>query len=75
MTERVRGRTVAEVDALCRQVHALVTAVPAAPIDDLGLLSALAGVRQFPMRVKCAMLAWEALRAAVHESDAVVSTE
>jgi nitrogen fixation NifU-like protein len=75
MTESVTGRTVAEADALCQRVHDLVTALPAAPIDDLGPVSALAGVRQFPVRVRCALLPWRTLRAAAQDRDEVVSTE
>ena len=44
-------------------------------VSDLGKLSALAGVRQFPIRVKCASLAWHTLRAALDARDEVVSTE
>ena len=42
----------------------MVMAPADVPMDDLGALSALAGVRRFPVRVKCAMLAWHAMRAA-----------
>jgi nitrogen fixation NifU-like protein len=75
MTESVRGKTVAEADALIERVQRFVTAPVDAPIDDLGELSALAGVRRFPIRVKCAMLAWHAMRAATAASDQVVTTE
>jgi nitrogen fixation NifU-like protein len=75
MTEAVRGKTMDEVDALRRSVDALVGAPPGAPVEDLGALSALAGVRQFPVRVKCAMLPWTSLDAAVHHRQDPVSTE
>jgi len=75
MTESVRGKTVAEADALIERVQRFVTAPVDAPIDDLGELSALAGVRRFAIRVKCAMLAWHAMRAATAASDQVVTTE
>ena len=75
MTETVQGKTVAELDALCQQVHDLVSAGPGAADDDLGELSALAGVRQFPVRAKCALLPWHTLRAAAHHDSAIVSTE
>jgi nitrogen fixation NifU-like protein len=61
MTESVKGKTVEEVRALAGRLERMLTAPPGAPIDDLGPLTALAGVRQFPMRVKCATLAWQAL--------------
>jgi len=75
MTESVRGKTVAEADALLKRVERMVTAPVDAPIDDLGALSALAGVRRFPVRAKCAMLAWQALHAAAVAGDEVVTTE
>ena len=75
MTESVRGKTVAEADALFERVQRMVTASAEAPVDDLGALSALAGVRLFPVRVKCATLPWHALRAAAAAGDEVVTTE
>ena len=76
MTESVKGKTLAEAEALFRRFHRMVTAAPSeAPTDDLGKLSVLAGVREFPVRVKCATLAWYALRAAAAAPDTVVSTE
>jgi nitrogen fixation NifU-like protein len=75
MTERVKGRTVAEAEALFERFLQMITAPAAAPVDDLGDLQALAGVRHFPMRVKCATLPWQALRAASAARVDVVSTE
>jgi nitrogen fixation NifU-like protein len=75
MTEYVKGKTVAEAEAQFERVQRLVTAAPDAPIDDLGALSALAGVRRFPVRAKCAMLPWHALRAAAAAGDEVITTE
>jgi nitrogen fixation NifU-like protein len=75
MTDSVKGKTVAEAEALFERFHRAVTASPDAPVEDLGKLSALTGVRQFPVRVKCATLAWYALRAAAEAQDEVVSTE
>ena len=75
MTDAVKGKTVEEVEALFSRFHEMITRDPDAPVDDLGKLSVLAGVRQFPVRVKCASLAWHALRAAVQATDEVVSTE
>jgi nitrogen fixation NifU-like protein len=75
MTEAVRSRTIAEVEALGERVRALVTAEPESRVDDGDPLSPLAGVRRFPVRVKCALLPWQALRAAVHTDHGVVSTE
>ena len=75
MTDLVKGKTVAEAEKLFERFHSAVTAPADAPVEDLGKLSALTGVRQFPVRVKCAMLAWYALRAAAEARDEVVSTE
>ena len=75
MTESVTGKTVADAEVLCARVYRLLTAPPGAAVEDLGALSALAGVRQFPVRVRCAALPWQALRAAAAASDEVVSTE
>jgi nitrogen fixation NifU-like protein len=43
----------------------MVTTPPSEPVEDMGKLSALAGVREFPVRVKCASLAWHTLKAAL----------
>ena len=75
MTESVKGRTIAEAATLFEKFQQMITGSPAAPAADLGKLSALAGVRQFPIRVKCASLAWHTLRAATEARDEVVSTE
>lgn len=66
MTEAVKGRTTEEVERLLDAFHAAVTGTPpAAGAPSLGKLAALAGVREFPVRVKCAMLAWRTLEAAL----------
>jgi nitrogen fixation protein NifU and related proteins len=61
----VKGKTVAEAEALFERFHRMVTTPPEKPVEDLGKLSALAGVREFPVRVKCASLAWHTLKAAM----------
>ena len=80
MTDSVKGQSLGDVDALFRDFQSMVTAPPDTEIetDGLGKLAVFAGVREFPSRVKCASLAWHALRAALKDSDAaapVVSTE
>ena len=75
MADSVAGRTIAEAEALFERVRATMLAPESAPIDDLGALSALAGVRKFPARAKCATLPWQALFAAVRSDDRSVSTE
>ena len=72
MTELMQGKSQAEAQALFDSFHALCTQeTPPAPsplVDpaDLERLQALAGVRQYPVRVKCATLAWHALSAAMN---------
>lgn len=76
MTSAVLGKTAAEAEAVFRDVHAMLTAAPTAPVDaQLGKLAALAGVRQFPIRVKCASLPWHTLHAALTTAAEPVTTE
>jgi nitrogen fixation NifU-like protein len=76
MTDAVKGKTVAEARDLFEQFHAMITSGTDTPTADLGKLSVLAGVREFPTRIKCASLAWHTMKAAVaHDTDAPVSTE
>lgn len=75
MTESVKGKTVEQAQALFERFQRMITAAGETLIDDLGKLTVLAGVRQFPVRVKCASLAWHTLRAAVDARDELVSTE
>lgn len=69
MTEAVKGHTVGEADALYRSIHHVLTAHDAPVEASLGKLAALAGVRDFPARVKCASLCWHTLNAALAASD------
>jgi nitrogen fixation protein NifU and related proteins len=75
MTESIKGKTVSEAEALAQRFQQMITAPPDAPVPGLGKLDALSGVRQFPVRVKCASLAWHTLRAAARAAAEVVSTE
>jgi nitrogen fixation NifU-like protein len=76
MTEALRGTTRAEAGALFERFHRLLTARNATPDAEAGLgkLAVMGGVREFPVRVKCATLAWHTLRAAL-EGRAEVTTE
>ncbi len=67
MTTAVKGKTLAEAEALFSGFHGLVTgtAVPEDPKKTLGKLAIFAGVAEFPVRVKCATLAWHALHDAM----------
>lgn len=73
MTEAVKGRPIAEVEALFQDFHALLTDVP--PERDFGKLQVLAGVREFPARVKCATLAWHTLHNALSGTRETARTE
>ncbi|MFO1478253.1 MAG: SUF system NifU family Fe-S cluster assembly protein [Verrucomicrobiota bacterium] len=73
LTDAVKGRTKAEVAQLFRQVHDLV--MTGAAQGDVGKLAVFAGVHKYPARVKCAILAWHALNAALQGEATPVSTE
>jgi len=77
MTEALKGRTLAQAEALFGSFHDLVTDDNATVDEDvLGKLAVFEGVREFPVRVKCATLPWHAFRAAVHETvNQSISTE
>lgn len=75
MTDSVIGKTIDEAEALFDRFHRMITRASDEPADDLGKLSVFAGVRQFPVRVKCASLPWHTLKAATEARDEVVSTE
>ena len=76
MTEIVKGKTVQEAKTTFEGFHRMITAPGDQPIDPaMGKLTVLAGVRQFPVRVKCASLAWHTLKSAVDARDELVSTE
>ncbi len=74
MTQAVKGRTRAEAAEIFDTVHRLVTGNEQDPlvIKELGQLRALGGVSKFPMRVKCASLAWHALKSAMDGHDPLV---
>ncbi len=75
MTEAVKGKDRAAIQSLYEQVHTLLTQQSAAPDASLGKLAALAGVSEFPARVKCATLCWHTLNAALERSADAVTTE
>ena len=77
MTESLKGKSRAEAEALLKTFHELVTGEPqeTAGAAKLGKLAAFSGVREFPVRVKCASLAWHTLHAALEGKDEPVSTE
>ena len=77
LTETLKGKTRAEAQALFEAFHDLVTGHPvkSASAPALGKLAVFSGVAEFPVRVKCASLAWHTLRSALEGSPAVASTE
>ena len=75
MTDMVKGKTVAEARQLFEQFHTLVTGGDVAEGTDLDKLEVLAGVRDYPVRVKCATLAWHTLVAALDNTHVPVATE
>ena len=74
MTEALKGKRVDDVAPLFDAFHTVVTSDGECP-RGLGKLSVLAGVRDYPSRVKCATLAWHAVRAALEEHQQPVVTE
>jgi len=78
LTEVVRGKTLDEVDALFESFHELLTGDPSVAAEagpELGKLAVFAGVREFPMSVKCATLAWHTFRAALDDKNDTATTE
>ena len=78
MTEALKGKSVEEAKRIFKQFHSMVTGDPdqePESVKGLGKLGVLAGVKEFPVRVKCASLAWHTFKAAIEESEESVSTE
>ena len=77
MTEAIKGKPAAQVLELFRRFHDTVTGPADQDVDTtaLGKLAVLAGVREFPMRVKCASLAWHTMRSALEGESGQVTTE
>ncbi|NDU85094.1 MAG: SUF system NifU family Fe-S cluster assembly protein [Ferrovum sp.] len=73
MTEALKGKTEKEIAKFFEGFHHMVKGEPYTV--DMGKLAVLAGVSEFPARVKCATLAWHTLNAALHQADQPVSTE
>ncbi|MCG6869701.1 MAG: SUF system NifU family Fe-S cluster assembly protein [Gammaproteobacteria bacterium] len=77
MTEAIKGKPVADAEALFEEVHRALTEEKQVgdPQDLLGKLTVLTGVKEYPMRVKCATLAWHTMLAALKNRPDVVTTE
>ena len=77
MSQEVKGKTVEEAEKIFQLFHKVVTGEADAldHLEELGKLAAFAGVAEFPIRVKCATLAWHAMHSALKNGDAGVSSE
>jgi nitrogen fixation NifU-like protein len=75
MTDALKGKTVEEARELFHGFHDLVTTGGDGDPEQLGKLAVFSGVREYPIRVKCATLAWHAVQAALDQQDHPVSTE
>jgi nitrogen fixation protein NifU and related proteins len=76
MTNAVKGKTRAEAELLFDRFHRMITgAGNEGETAELGKLAVFSGVSEFPIKVKCATLSWHAMKAALDQPDAIVSTE
>ncbi|MHC4972091.1 MAG: Fe-S cluster assembly sulfur transfer protein SufU [Planctomycetota bacterium] len=80
MTQSLKGKTVEEADKLIHEFQEMVTGAPEAPeapdrTERMGKLAVFQGVCEFPMRVKCATLAWHTFRAALDDTNETATTE
>jgi len=76
MTEIIKGKTESEAETLFNTFHEMTTGKSEdVQLEAVGKLAVLAGVREYPARVKCATLAWHTLDAALHNISEAVSTE
>ena len=76
MTEAMKGKSIEEAESLFHQFHQLVTGNEGdVDQEKLGKLAAIAGVRDYPTRVKCATLCWHTLHSALTSDSTTVSTE
>ena len=73
MTESIKGKRKEEALLLLEDIHAMVTG--GGTMGNMGKLEVLAGVHEFPQRVKCATLAWHTLKAALENTEEPVTTE
>ena len=76
MTEELRGKSIQEARAMLEGVIGMLTGQAEEPTtDEVGKLAVFSGVREYPMRVKCATLVWHTLQAALEDRHQRVSTE
>ena len=75
MTDAMKGKSIDEAETLFNNFHSLITTENEIDSDHLGKLAVLAGVKDFPARVKCASLCWHTLRSALIGDDKPATTE
>ncbi|MBW2542612.1 MAG: SUF system NifU family Fe-S cluster assembly protein [Deltaproteobacteria bacterium] len=77
MTQTIKGMKIEEAERLFEGFREMVTSDPKSDPrgENLGKLSVFSGVREFPMRVKCATLAWHAMSEALHDTGKTATTE
>jgi nitrogen fixation NifU-like protein len=77
MTAELKGKTIEEAEKVFHEFHDMVMGklTDVDEIESMGKLGVFQGVRDFPVRVKCASLAWHTMHAALHQKDTAVSTE
>jgi nitrogen fixation NifU-like protein len=77
MTQSIKGKGIDEIERIFDRFHRMATSQPDADIRDeeLGKLSVFSGIREFPVRVKCATRAWHAMREALHDTGVTATTE
>ena len=77
MTQSIKGKKIEDVEQIFAGFHEMVTSNPRSNTGgkSLGKLSVFSGVREFPMRVKCATLAWHAMSQALHNTGETATTE
>ncbi|HKI60939.1 MAG TPA: SUF system NifU family Fe-S cluster assembly protein [Mariprofundaceae bacterium] len=76
MTQALKGKPVADFEAMFNDFQHLVTSdIDELPVERLGKLAVLAGVREFPSRIKCAILCWHTMKSAVQDNHQTAKTE
>ena len=76
MTQSIKGRTLDEATGIFEAFHSMIVHPDEEPdYDTLGDLETLAGINEYPTRIKCAILAWHTMRSALGEDDGTVTTE
>lgn len=75
LAEAITGKPLAEVQGIIDQVTAMLTDKPHDPMDEGEDLAALSGVKNYPVRIKCALLPWATLQQALSNPEEAATTE